>query len=117
MKNSIRLMLILVISLVFLGGCASQIYHDYIMSGQIVSVKEDSVVICVADTEGLNKGDIFNVYRTVADPTAIDEGDSGYKREFVGKIRLGDKKEKHFANATVVTGEMFQHDMIEFDKD
>ena len=53
------------LSISFLGGCASQIYHDYIMSGQIVTVDDKQVVVCVSDTDSIKEHQVFNVYRTV----------------------------------------------------
>ena len=44
MKNSTKILTVLTVSLFFLGGCASQIYHDYIMSGQVVSTNGNELV-------------------------------------------------------------------------
>lgn len=117
MKNIVRTLSILLISLFFLGGCASQVYHDYIMSGQIVAVEGKEVVVCVSDTDGLKRHDVFNVYRTVYDSSVVLEGESGYSREFIGKIRLGEKKDRHFAEAIVLSGDLIRYDMVEFDRD
>lgn len=116
MNKLIKLLSIAVLSVGLLGGCASQIYHDYIMSGQVVTVDDKQVVVCVSDTDGLKEHQVFNVYRTVFDATAISEGEDGYSREFVGKIRLGKAKDEHFAEATVLDGELARYDMVEFDR-
>ena len=89
---------------------------DYIMSGQVVTVDDKQAVVCVSDTDGLKEHQVFNVYRTVYDPTAISEGENSYSREFVGKIRLGKTKDKHFAEAIVLDGEITRYDMVEFDR-
>jgi hypothetical protein len=117
MKHTIRLFTILAISLVFLSGCATQVYHDYIMSGQVVSVDGKEVVVCVSDTDGLKTHDVFNVYRTVYDNGATSEGETNYSREYVGKIRLGEKQNVHFAKAIVLSGDLIRYDMVELDKD
>lgn len=116
MNKLIKLLSIAVLSAGLLGGCASQIYHDYIMSGQVVTVDDKQVVVCVSDTDGLKEHQVFNVYRTVYDPYVISEGDDGYSREFVGKIRLGKTKDEHFAEAIVLDGEITRYDMVEFDR-
>lgn len=116
MKNTIKFISIIAVSLVFLGGCANQLYHDYIMSGQVVTIDGKDVVVCVANTTGLKKNDVINVYRTVYNTDAISEGESNYTREFVGKIQLGDKKDIHFAEAIVLSGDVMRYDMVEFDK-
>tara|TARA_R110002167_G_scaffold25986_5_gene89664 strand:+ start:195 stop:548 length:354 start_codon:yes stop_codon:yes gene_type:complete len=117
MKQTIRLFTILAISLVFLGGCATQVYHDNIISGQVVDVEDKEVVICVSDTDGLKTHYVFNVYRTVYDSSITSGVAFGYSRELVGKIRLGAKLDKHFAKAIMVSGDLMRNDMVEFDKD
>ncbi len=116
MSKIFKLLAVAFLSISFLGGCASQIYHDYIMSGQIVTVDDKQVVVCVSDTDSIKEHQVFNVYRTVYDPLAISEGEDGYSREFVGKIRLGKTKDKHFAEATVLDGDLVRYDMVEFDR-
>jgi|TARA_R110000744_G_scaffold28261_3_gene68339 hypothetical protein len=117
MKNSIRAIIIVLVSIVFLGGCSTQVYHDYIMSGQVVAVDGKEVVVCVSDTDGLKQHDVFKVYRTVYEYDAISEGETGYTREFVGRIRLGKKKDNHFAEAIVLSGDVINNDMVEFYKE
>lgn len=128
MKYTKRLVTILAISLVFLSGCASQVYHDYIMSGQVAAVDGKEVVVCVSNTDGLKMDDVFNVYRVVYDRAGkiqlgeydrdtFSESEYGYSRQLVGKIKLGEKKDIHFAEAIVLSGDLRRYDMIEFDKD
>ena len=116
MNKLIKLLSIAVLSIGLLGGCANQVYHDYIMSGQIVTVKDKEVVVCISDTDSLNEHQVFNVYRTVYDPYSTSEADDGYSRKFVGKIRLGKTKDEHFAEAIVLDGELARYDMVEFDR-
>ncbi|MAD77080.1 hypothetical protein I6E78_11655 [Pseudoalteromonas sp. NZS127] len=114
MKNITRVLAVLTLSLFFLAGCASQLYHNYIMSGQVVSTKGSELVVCVADTTNLQKNTVFSVYRVVYDETVTVEGESGYAREYIGKVRLGNTKDKHFANATILSGKIQPSDIIEF---
>ena len=75
MNKLIKFFSIVVLSVGLLGGCASQVYHDYIMSGQVVTVDDKQAVVCVSDTDGLKEHQVFNVYRTVK--TAIHESSLG----------------------------------------
>ncbi len=115
MKNSTKILTVLTVSLFFLGGCASQIYHDYIMSGQVVSTNGNELVVCVSNTNNLQVDKIFSVYRAVYDESVITEGESGYSREYVGKVRLGGIKNEHFAGATIVSGNVLANDIVEFE--
>ena len=114
MRNITKLLTVLTVSLFFLGGCASQVYHDYIMSGQVVTAKGSELVVCVADTNNLEQNKVYDVYRAVYDDNVITEGESGYSREYVGKVRLGNTKDVHFANATIVSGQVMPNDIVEF---
>jgi mannose/fructose/N-acetylgalactosamine-specific phosphotransferase system component IIB len=114
MRKSIKILFVAVFVLTMLGGCASQTYHDYIMSGQVVTIADKQAVVCVSDTDELKEHQVFNVYRTVYDTTAIAEGESAYSRIFIGKIRLGKSKDQHFAEATVLDGEIARYDIVEF---
>ena len=49
MSKFFKLITVALLSVSFLGGCASQFYHDYIMSGQIVTVDDKQVVVCVTE--------------------------------------------------------------------
>ena len=51
MNKLIKFFSIVVLSVGLLGGCASQVYHDYIMSGQVVTVDDKQAVVCVSDTD------------------------------------------------------------------
>lgn len=98
-----------------LGGCANNgFYHDYIMSGQVVTKKADSVVVCTADTGPVAPQQVFKVFRTEYDVDKIAEGDWGYSRVFVGTIRIDRVRDTHFADATVLSGDIVKYDMVEF---
>jgi hypothetical protein len=117
MNRFIKFFAIAVLAIGLGSGCTNQVYHDYVMSGQVVSVSDRQAVICMSDTDGLKEHQVFNVFRTVYDPAAIAEGESAYSREYIGKIRLGKSKNQHFAEATVLDGEIVRYDMVEFDRD
>ena len=90
------------------------VYHDYIMSGQVVTVDDKQAVVCVSDTDGLKEHQVFNVYRTVYDPTAISEGKNSYSR-----VRWENSSENpriSTAEAIVLDGEITRYDMVEFDR-
>lgn len=114
MKNITKILTVLTVSLFLLGGCATQLYHDLIMSGQVVSANGNELVVCVADTNSIEKNSLFKVYRAVYADNVTQEGDSGYSREYIGEVRLGDTRDMHFANATIVSGNVLPNDIVEF---
>ena len=116
-KGKIQIEAMLLAVMLFSSGCTSNYEHNYVMSGQVVAVDGKEVVVCVSDTDAMKNHEVFNVYRTIYnnDKSEMTKGDSDYSREFVGKIRLGNKKDKHFAEAIVVSGDVIEYDMVEFE--
>ena len=91
-RVNIKVLMILVL-IGSLSGCANNpFYHKYVMSGQVVNVE---------------------VFRSVFINGGIDDGESLFRRETVGKIRLREIKDQHYAVATVINGEIRNHDMVE----
>lgn len=110
---SLKLLMILAL-ITIVSGCAnSPIYHKYVMSGQVVNVDGNDVLVCVADTSELDTTHQFEVSRSVFINGFTEEGDSLYRRETVGKLRLKEIKDQHYALATVISGEIKKHDMVE----
>jgi hypothetical protein len=65
MNRFIKFFAIAVLAIGLVSGCTSQVYHDYVMSGQVVSVSDRQAVICVSDTDGLKEHQVFNVFRVL----------------------------------------------------
>ena len=111
----VRLKVFMILALIGLvSGCAnSPFYHKYVMSGQVVNVNGDDVMVCVTDTSELDTKNQFEVFRSVFINGVTEEGESLFRRETVGKIRLREIKDQHYAVATVISGEFRNYDMVE----
>jgi hypothetical protein len=100
-----------------LSGCANNpFYHKYVMSGQVVNVDGNDVVVCVADTSELDTTHEFEVLRSVFINGVTEEGESLYRLEKVGKVRLKAIRDQHYAVATIISGEIAKHDMVELSR-
>ena len=98
MNKLIKFFSIVVLSVGLLGGCASQVYHDYIMSGQVVTVDDKQAVVCVSDTDGLKEHQVFNVYRNLSENKErwLNERimKADIEKEFLGLNKWGQKNIK-----------------------
>jgi len=86
------------------------------MSGQIVSVEGQEVVVCFSNTSDLKSNEIVRAYRVVYEYDAVSEGEPFYERRYVGTVRIGENKDGHFTKATIVSGELEKYDMVEFSR-
>lgn len=106
--------MVMIVAILLISGCANNaFYHDYIMSGQVVTKKDQKVVVCTADTAPVHPQQVFKVFRTEYDLDKIAEGEWGYERVFVGTIRIDKVQDSHFADATILSGDIVKYDMVE----
>lgn len=106
--------LVVVLAVLILSGCAnSLLYHEYVMSGQIVDKTEDKVVVCTADTTGVEPGQVIKVFRTEYDEQSMEVGDWAYTLVYVGSVQIDTIRDGHFAEATILSGDIVKYDMVE----
>ena len=116
MLNKIVKVSFLVIFVGLLTACAgSQFYHENFMNGQVVDVKSNQVIVCVGNSDGAEIGQLLDVYR-VEYEVGTQEGDDGFRRVYMGELKVDAIVDKHFAKATISKGNVKKHDMVEFKK-
>ncbi|MCR9145532.1 MAG: hypothetical protein NXI24_25050 [bacterium] len=91
----------------------SPLFHEYMMSGNIVDVLDDNVVVvCIGTADGAKEGQTLIVHRTES-----YEGGGGdyvtYGRVEVGKVRVQSIINEHYARAEVVAGEVEKYDHVQ----
>jgi len=94
---------------------AQSVYHRYLMQGQILSVTGKSMVVCIGKRDGAAVGDELSVIRHVAAPGA-SKAQSPFRREVIGKARVVDVFDEHYATLRVVDGTAGEHDMVELER-
>jgi hypothetical protein len=116
MLNKISKLAVLAMFSIGLTGCAnSDFSHEYLMSGQVVSTNNDSVVVCVGEANGAEVGQILTAYRIVATYTN-DEGADSYKKVDIGQVKINEIVNDHFAKVSVLKGDIKKHDMVQLNK-
>lgn len=101
-----------------LAGCASTspAYHQYLMQGQILSVEGDSLVVCIGERDGARVGQELAVVRHVRRPGASKVVRPDFRREPIGKARIAEVFDEHYARAQVLNGNPQINDMVELDR-
>ncbi len=95
------------------AGCAT-IEHGYVMKGQILDVTEGQAYLCIGSADGAKAGQEFPVYRYERLPYGGSKGQyPSFKREEVGKVKINQVVDVHYANATVLSGDVKVHDVAE----
>ncbi len=118
-KNIAKFGSVLVIIGLLTACAGSPIYHKTFMRGQIVGVEESDVVLCIGSNDGAQVGQTLDVYRiSNVNPTLElgAEGSSAFKREFIGEVVISDVVDDHFARASVNSGDVEMHDVVELKK-
>ncbi len=102
--------------LLFLTACAENpYYHENFMRGQVVGVDDNEVVLCIGNKDGAQVGQTLDAYR-VKYVNSVQEGDSGYKRDYIGEVAINTIVNDHFARASVNSGDVRLHDIVELKK-
>ncbi len=99
-----------------LTACAgSPIYHKMLMRGQIVGVEENEVVLCIGSKDGAEIDQTLKVYRIVNENRAEEKANL-FKRVYTGEVVIGSVIDEHFARASVSSGDVKLHDVVELDR-
>lgn len=103
------------IGLSALSGCASSspAYHDYIMQGQVLSVDNDMLTVCIGTRDGAKAGEVLDVVRHVRQSSSPKASGPNFRREAVGSARIVTVFDDHYATAEVLDGQPRVNDVAE----
>ena len=87
--------------------------HQYVMRGAIIEAPVDGVYLCIGTADGAKVGEELEVSRVTRDVHASSKGRPKFKHEVVGKIRIDEIVDVHYAKATVISGSVKEHDVAE----
>jgi hypothetical protein len=107
---------IALLALLGLSGCAtnSPAYHSYVMQGQVLSMENNTVSVCVGERDGAAIDQVLDVVRHVPRRAASKAPGPSFRREEVGTVRIVSLYDEHYANAVVVSGQPQVNDTVEF---
>ena len=101
-----------------LSGCAtnSPAYHSYVMQGQVLSMENNTVNVCVGERDGAAIDQVLDVVRHVPSSAAPKATGPSFRREPVGTVRVVSLYDDHYATAVVVSGHPQVNDTVEFER-
>ncbi|MEO8383829.1 MAG: hypothetical protein ABI583_01195 [Betaproteobacteria bacterium] len=96
-----------------LSGCAttSPAYHQYVMRGSVLSIDDKSLVVCVGERDGAKVGQVLEVVRHIL--VNAPKGPSTFRSQSIGRIRVTDLFDDHYAHAAITEGEPKVADVVE----
>lgn len=95
------------------AGAEESVYHKYVMKGAIIESSSAGVYLCIGTADGAQVGEVLAVVHV----KRVARGGKGqapkFEREAVGTIRIDKIVDEHYARATVLTGKVRKHDIVE----
>lgn len=89
--------------------------HSVFMRGTVVRAAGDDLVVCIGSADGAEAGQELTVYRVSEQPHG-PKGPPIFQRTQVGTVRIHGVIDEHFANASVVSGTVKRHDIVELQR-
>jgi hypothetical protein len=89
------------------------------MRGMIVTAKGSEVYLCIGSKDGAQVGQIFDVYKIVAQ--GVNQPDKGgvpgpvFRKEKTGRVKIRELVDEHFARAMVVSGTAQKNYIVELE--
>ena len=116
MTNKLIKLSVIVVLLSAITACANTpFYHKNFMRGQIVSVSNESAVVCIGSYKDSLVGQTLNVYQIEFD-AGTQEGYDGFRRELIGAVKINSIINEHFARATITSGTVAKNNMVELSR-
>lgn len=94
------------------AGDSPSIGHAVFMRGQILEVKDSKMVVCIGQADGASVGQELEVVHHSRVKTS-PKGLSRFKREVIGKVRIDEIVDEHYAEATIIDGKAGKYDSVE----
>ena len=106
--------MVLVLSLAFATAAdAAEFIHKYLMRGQVLDVQDNTLVVCIGKEDGAQVGQVLNVVRHKRGPHKHKSSTPNFVRTDIGKVRITSIIDDHYAEATVVDGNVKINDSVE----
>ncbi len=113
MKKLLIFSLVAATSFVAAPALAQGIGHTLMMRGQVVDMTDNVATLCIGKADGAQVGQVLDVARAVAVSPPPKSTGPAFRREDVGHIKITNIVDDHFATASVVSGSVAKHDIVE----
>ena len=88
-------------------------YHRYVMKGSIVEKDGSALYLCIGTHDGAEVGQELDVVRVKRAPGGGKSGIVRFERKQIGRVRIDEITDEHFARAKLLSGEAQKGDLVE----
>ncbi len=88
-------------------------YHRYLMKGSIIEKDGSALYLCIGTHDGAEVGQELEVVRVKRAPGGGKSGIVRFEREQVGRVRIEEITDEHFARAQLLSGKAEKGDLVE----
>jgi hypothetical protein len=92
----------------WMSSCVT-FYHGFLMKGSIIEASNSDVYLCIGSKDGATVGQELDVYKVIA----VTRARPTFKRVHIGKLKITEIIDEHFAKATVIFGKAEKNDIVE----
>jgi hypothetical protein len=85
------------------------------MRGSVVETTGGGVYVCIGTHDGAKVGQELDVHRIDVIGSGNPKAPPKFKRKHVGRVRIAEIVDEHFANATILSGEAMKNDIVELE--
>lgn len=104
------------LSMTLVGCVEGGVRHGWIMRGQVLSLDNGVATVCIGMRDGAKVGQVLDVQhitvRQTSNPHSVGPT---YTRADVGKVKITELFDEHYARAQVVAGNPSVNDVVELE--
>ena len=94
------------------AGDLSDAYHQFVMKGVVIQATASEIYLCIGTADGAEVGEEYDVVRVSHSMTSHPRRKPSFKRKAVGRVRIEEIVETHYARARVLSGKVRKGDLV-----
>ncbi len=87
-------------------------YHEFVMKGSVIDVAEEGIYFCIGTPEGAKVGEDYDVLHVSRDISGHPRSTPRFKHVKVGRVKVEEIVDVHYAKAKVIDGKVEKGDLI-----
>ena len=91
-------------------------YHEFVMKGSVIDVAEEGIYFCIGTPEGAKVGEEYDAIHVSRDISGHPRSAPRFKRVKVGRVKVEEIVDVHYARAKVIEGKVEKGDIISLEK-
>jgi hypothetical protein len=91
-------------------------YHEFVMKGSVIDVAEEGIYFCIGTPDGAKVGEEYDAIHVRRDISGHPRSTPRFKHVKVGRVRVEEIVDVHYAKAKVIEGKVAKGDIIALGK-